>query len=83
MEPRGLITSLIVGALAGWIAGALARGKGFGLLMNLVLGIVGSVIGGFLFDVVGLRATGFIGSLICSVLGAMIVLWIASRLGRK
>lgn len=83
MEPRSLLTALIVGALAGWLAGVLLRGKGFGILMNLVLGVLGGLLGGLLFEAVGLRATGFVGSLICSVVGAMLVVWIAGKLRSK
>ena len=60
---------ILIGIIAGYVAGKITRGGGFGLLVNLVLGIIA---------LLGLAATGIIGSLITSVVGAVLFLWIAS-----
>jgi uncharacterized membrane protein YeaQ/YmgE (transglycosylase-associated protein family) len=68
---------LIIGAIAGWGAGQLTKGHGFGLWTNIILGIVGAYVGGFALSLLGIAAYGTIGQLITSVLGAVIVLWVA------
>ncbi|WP_444678149.1 GlsB/YeaQ/YmgE family stress response membrane protein [Halomonas sp. E19] len=75
----GLIAWLIIGGLAGWIAGNIMRGGGFGILPNIGVGIVGAVIGGFLFRLLGLGAEGMIGSLVTATVGAVLLLWIISK----
>jgi uncharacterized membrane protein YeaQ/YmgE (transglycosylase-associated protein family) len=69
---------LIIGALAGWGAGQLMKGGGFGLLMNIVLGIIGGVVGGWVFSLLGISSNGgLIGSLVTSLVGAVLVLFVA------
>ena len=75
-----LIFFLIIGLAAGWLAGEIMKSKR-GLLANLGIGVVGAFIGGFLGNLVGLAATGLIGSLILATIGAVVLLWIISRLG--
>ena len=53
---------ILIGILAGYFAGKIMRGGGFGLLVNLLLGIIGGVLGGWVFALLGLAATGIIGS---------------------
>ena len=74
---------IIVGAVAGWGAGKIMQGGGFGLLMNIVLGIVGGVIGGWVFSLLGISTDGgLIGSLVTSLVGAVLLLYVA-RLIKK
>ena len=65
----GFIFSLLIGALAGSIAGRI-MGSETSALRNIVLGILGSFVGGILFGLVGLSATGLVGEIIVSVIGA-------------
>jgi uncharacterized membrane protein YeaQ/YmgE (transglycosylase-associated protein family) len=45
----GILSWLIVGAIAGWLAGLLVKGdEGMGVIMHIVLGIVGAIVGGFI-----------------------------------
>jgi len=67
---------LIIGALAGWLAGLLTRGGGFGLLGDIVVGILGAVVGGFLARTLGVETYGFLGSLLTSTIGAVVLLTI-------
>ena len=61
---------IIIGIVAGFLAGKIMRGGGFGLVINLLLGILGGVLGGWVFALFGLAASGLIGSLITSTVGA-------------
>jgi uncharacterized membrane protein YeaQ/YmgE (transglycosylase-associated protein family) len=49
----GIISWLVVGAIAGWLAGLLVKGdEGYGVIGHIVLGIVGALVGGFLAGLV-------------------------------
>ena len=61
---------IIIGILAGFIAGKVMRGGGFGILINLLVGIAGGLL--------GIATAGILGSLITSVAGAILLLWIVS-----
>jgi len=76
-----VLVFLAIGAFAGWLAGQLFRGSGFGLLWNIIIGIVGGVIGGWLFG--SFFGEGWLGGIITAVLGAIILLWIASMIKKK
>jgi uncharacterized membrane protein YeaQ/YmgE (transglycosylase-associated protein family) len=78
----GLIYWIVVGLIAGWAAGKIMKGGGFGPLMDIVLGIVGAVVGGWLLGALGIRAGGFIGTIIVAIVGAMFLIWL-SRLIKK
>jgi uncharacterized membrane protein YeaQ/YmgE (transglycosylase-associated protein family) len=48
----GILSWLIVGAIAGWLAGMLVKGdESLGVIGHIALGIVGALIGGFLAGV--------------------------------
>ena len=74
----GILLSIVIGCLAGFIAGKLMRGGGFGILFNLLLGIIGGVVGGWLFEQLGVSWGGLLGQLGTAVVGAVVVLFIAS-----
>lgn len=74
-----LLGTLITGALVGWIAGRLMDMEG-SLLRNIVVGVVGSMVGSFVFGLIGFRAYGAIASLIVSVVGACLFIWIGRKL---
>lgn len=74
------IIGIITGILAGFIASKLQSGSGKGLFLNLFLGIAGSVVGSWLFNLLQIEANGFIGTLVCSVIGALLVLWLVSKI---
>lgn len=81
-----LLYILIIGAIAGWLAGLIWKGGGFGLLWNIILGIAGSFVGGWLLGKLGVNVS--IGShmvnlIVTSVIGAIVVLFIASLVKRR
>ena len=82
----GVFSWIILGLIAGFIASKILNRTGSGLIVDLVLGIVGAIVGGFIFSgLFGMRGvTGVnIWSIIVSVIGAIIVLWIYEKLIAK
>ena len=76
---------IIFGALAGWIASMImGMNRQMGALANIVVGIVGALIGGFIMNAFGAQGvTGFnITSLIVSVLGAVVLLFLVGLVRR-
>jgi uncharacterized membrane protein YeaQ/YmgE (transglycosylase-associated protein family) len=82
----GIISWIIIGALAGWIASMITgKNKEMGAAANIVVGIVGGFIGGLVMNLLGgSGVTGFnIWSLLVAVLGSVILLWIINAIKRK
>ena len=73
---------LLLGLASGWIANLIVKGSGSGLIVNLVVGLVG-VLGDWLFSFFGLVPAGTLGSLATSVIGAVVLLWIAAAISHK
>ena len=77
----GLLTWLIVGAIAGWLAGKVMKGKGFGLIGNIVIGVIGALVGGWLAGAIfnlPHAISGFnLSTIIVAFLGAVIVLYVS------
>lgn len=72
----GIVTWIVLGAIAGFLANLLVGGRE-GLLGTIVLGIVGAIVGGWLAGVfLNLKdPTGInVESIVVSVVGAIIVL---------
>jgi uncharacterized membrane protein YeaQ/YmgE (transglycosylase-associated protein family) len=82
----GVISWIILGLIAGFIASKILNRTGSGLILDLVLGMVGAAVGGLIFSgLFGMRGvTGLnIWSIIVSVIGAIVVLWIYEKLIAK
>lgn len=83
-----LIIWLIVGGVIGWLASLLMRTDAQqGVLLNIVVGIVGALIGGWLISpLVGLPTINdgsfSLGSVLVSLIGAVILLAIVNLLRR-
>jgi uncharacterized membrane protein YeaQ/YmgE (transglycosylase-associated protein family) len=82
----GLISWLVVGAIAGWLAGYLVKGdESLGVIGHIVLGIIGGLVGGFVAGaltggkdyITGINLT----TIVVAVIGAVIVVvgWNAIR----
>lgn len=74
----GFIGSVIIGILAGFLAGKIMRGGGYGCLINLLLGVIGGAFGGWVFNALGICWGGTVGQLVTAVVGAVLLLFIAS-----
>ena len=78
-----IIIMLIVGAIASWLAGLIVQGFGFGLIWNIVIGIVGAFIGVWLLRQLGVMpGSGFVGSIVNAVIGAVVLLVIVGFIKR-
>lgn len=82
----GILLWIILGAISGWIASMIMKSNQ-SLLGDILLGIVGAVLGGFVMNLLGQSGvTGFnLYSVLVSILGAAIIIWIgrvAFRTGR-
>lgn len=79
-----MIYSILIGALAGFLAGKLMRDGGFGFLKNMILGIIGGIVGSWIFGTLGVSLSdGVIGDLIEGVIGAAVILAIASAIKKR
>ena len=83
----GLILWLIVGGIVGWLASMIMKTDGQqGIVLNVVVGIVGAFNGGGLISpLVGMGTinSGFsIGSVVVSLIGAIILLAIVNMVRR-
>ena len=82
-----IIGWIVLGLIAGFISNKIGGGEGQGFFLNIALGIVGALVGGFLYAQIlgGPGVTGVnIGSIIVSIIGAIIVLWVYNMVaGRR
>lgn len=82
----GIITWIILGALAGWIASMVAGTNAqMGAVANIIVGIIGAVVGGFLFSLTGSAGvTGFnFWSLFVAIVGAVVLLFVIKAFSRS
>ncbi|WP_374028363.1 GlsB/YeaQ/YmgE family stress response membrane protein [Bdellovibrio bacteriovorus] len=80
----GIIWTIIIGFIVGLIAKFLMPGKdGGGFIMTTLLGIIGSVVGTYVGSALGWYEVGEGAGFIASVLGAMIVLFLARMLTKR
>lgn len=74
---------LLIGLVAGWLANLIVRGGGAGLFINLIVGIVGGILGGWLVSLFGWIPLGTFGTLITSLIGAIVLLLLVSLITRR
>jgi uncharacterized membrane protein YeaQ/YmgE (transglycosylase-associated protein family) len=85
----GILSWLIVGAIAGWVAGKLVPGdEGYGVIGTIIAGIVGALVGGWLFALLTSKEDWLTGiditTLIAAIVGAVIVVVVWQMLtGRR
>jgi len=78
----GLLFAAVAGLCVGLLARFFYRGTdSMGLFKTMLLGIAGGFVAGVLGRAIGWYPAGQGAGLIASVLGAMLVLWIAKRMG--
>jgi uncharacterized membrane protein YeaQ/YmgE (transglycosylase-associated protein family) len=72
----GIISWLVVGAIAGYLAGMLVKGdESLGVIGHIVLGIIGALVGGFIAGLItgGDYTTGInITTIVVATIGAVI-----------
>jgi len=82
----GLLTWIVVGAIAGWVAGKIVKGSGLGLVRDIVVGVVGALLGGWLagkvFNVHNAISGFNLTTLVVAILGSVIIL-LAFRLLKR
>lgn len=82
----GLISWIIVGAIAGLLAKWIMPGDGpGGFIVTIILGMAGASVGGFVMGIIGgTGATGFnIWSVLVATLGAIILLYVYGLITRR
>lgn len=82
----GFFSWIIFGAIAGWLASMVSgKNQSMGLFANIIVGIIGASIGGFIIGFFGgAGVTGFnVRSLAVAVVGAVVLLAVLNRFGRK
>ena len=82
----GIIAWLILGAFSGWIASIImGKNASMGAIANIVTGIIGAFIGGVVFNFFGAqKVTGLnLHSVLVSIVGACILLWILIKIENR
>lgn len=82
----GIISWIILGALAGWLASVILKTNDQqGALGNIIAGILGALVGGFIAQALGFSGiTGLnFGSIIVAIVGAILVLVIKGAVTGK
>ena len=82
MSGLGWLSFLLVGLIAGWAAERL-MGREHTLLINLVVGVIGAYVGAFLFRLLGLTSTGFIGALVVAIIGSVVLLVVVGAVQKR
>lgn len=82
MQGVGIIGAIIIGIAAGFIAEKVMN-RNHGIWTNLLVGLVGALLGGFLASVLGITFGGWIGSLVISALGAILLLFLLGMLKNR
>jgi uncharacterized membrane protein YeaQ/YmgE (transglycosylase-associated protein family) len=83
----GIIIWLVIGGIVGWLASIVMKRDGQqGVLLNVIVGIVGALLGGWLISpLVGVGTINqgvSIGSILVSLIGAIILLAIVNLFKR-
>jgi uncharacterized membrane protein YeaQ/YmgE (transglycosylase-associated protein family) len=64
---------IVGGIVAGWLTGLIMEGKGFGLIGDLAVGLLGGLLGAWLARLVRLPVHGWIGQILVSIVGGVIL----------
>ena len=73
-----ILIAIIIGAISGYLASLIMKSSG-GILRNIILGIVGGFVGSLLLSLTNITFSGYLGTIIVSVLGACLVIWITNK----
>jgi uncharacterized membrane protein YeaQ/YmgE (transglycosylase-associated protein family) len=78
----GLLSMLVIGAIAGWIAEKVTDSD-HGIFTNILVGICGAFIGGKLAEVLQVPIFGFWRTLIAATIGAILLLFVWRMIRRR
>ena len=81
----GFLTWIILGLISGFIGSKIVNKRGEGLFLDIILGIVGAVVGGWLVSFFGFHGVTGVNlySIVVSVIGAIVVLWVYHAVVRR
>lgn len=82
----GLISWILVGAIAGLLAKWIMPGSGpGGFIVTIILGMAGASVGGFMFRLIGgTGATGLnVWSILVATIGAIVLLFLYGLIARR
>lgn len=78
-----LLWFILIGIAAGWLASQIMKGGSSGLIGNLIVGVIGAILGGVLFRLLGFKAVGPLGELITATVGAIVLIAVLRKFGRR
>ena len=73
-----ILIAIIIGAISGYLASLIMKSSG-SLVRNIILGIVGGFVGSLILSLTNITFSGYLGTIIVSVLGACLVIWITNK----
>lgn len=76
------IIAIILGAISGWIASKIMNTSS-GLIRNIILGVIGGYVGEWLFGLLKISFVGYLGTILASVVGACLVIFVVNKLFKK
>ena len=77
----GILYTILIGLIVGLVARLLHPGKdGLGLIMTALLGIAGSMLASYGGQFIGIYHAGEVAGFIGAVVGAVLILFIVTRL---
>ena len=77
-----ILIALLLGAISGWLAGKIMKSEG-SLLRNIILGIIGGVLGSVIFELVGISSNNILGTILVSVAGACLLIFVVRLITKK
>ena len=76
------IISLIIGGIVGWLASIVMKTNAqMGWIANVLVGVVGSMLGYWIAGLLGIAPTGGILRFLVAIGGAVLLIFILSKLG--
>jgi len=76
------IISLIIGGVVGWLASIIMKTNAqMGLIANVLVGVVGAALGFWIAGLLGIVATGGLVRFLVALLGAVVLIFILTKLG--
>lgn len=77
-----LLSDIVAAAIAGWLA-SMYYNRASGFWVYVCMGLIGGIVGSFLFGLIGLHASGLIGNVIISTVGAVVTIWAVEKIRNR